>query len=189
MDHVSYLQFRAREALQHCKHLRLFFFLCTAGFLFLPNNSQAQCEGCDLSREEAIAFNNAVEMVDMVDIPMRDGVVLNGRIYFPKLPKENLPTVLIRSPYFIPKSDFIWFSRQIAAFLQNGYVVLLNNERGRYWSEGDYTFLTGAREDGYDVIEWIVNQPWSNGKVGTFGCSSSAEHQLGLATTDHPAHY
>lgn len=160
-------------------------FVCV---LLVPDRGYAQCEGCDLSREEALAFNNTLEMDDMVAIPMRDGVVLNGRIYYPKQPKENLPAILIRSPYFIPKSDFFWFSKQMAAFLKNGYVIVMNNERGRYWSEGTYTFLTGAREDGYDVIEWIISQPWSNGKVGTYGCSSSAEHQLGLATTDHPAH-
>lgn len=162
--------------------------LCFACLLLIPARGHAQCDGCDLSREESLAFNATLEMDDMVEIPMRDGVVLNGRIYYPKQPKENLPAILIRSPYFIPKSDFIWFSRQMAAFLKNGYVVVLNNERGRYWSGGTYTFLAGAREDGYDVIEWIINQPWSNGKVGTYGCSSSAEHQLGLATTDHPAH-
>lgn len=148
----------------------------------------AQCDGCKLSREEARTFNETVEMADMVGIPMRDGIILNSRIYFPKLPKKNLPTVLIRTPYYIPTGDFTWFSTTMAAFLKNGYAVVVNNERGRYWSEGDYTFLAGAKNDGYDVIEWIVNQLWSNGKVGTYGCSSSGEHQLGLATMDHPGH-
>ena len=127
-------------------------------------------------------------MKDMIEIPMRDGVILSGRIYFPDLPKEDLPAILIRTPYFIPNSEWRWFPEEFAAFLSNGYVVLFNNERGRYWSEGEYTFLAGAKNDGYDVIEWIVQQSWSNGKVGTWGCSSSAEHQLGLMTEDHPAH-
>lgn len=157
-------------------------------FSSFPQHSNAQCKGCDLSKAEASAYNLKMEMLDMVEIPMRDGVALNGRIYFPDLLKRNLPTVLIRSPYFIPHSEFKWFAEEIAAFLQNGYVVVLNNERGRYWSEGNYTFLAGAKNDGYDVIEWIVNQSWSNGKVGTWGCSSGAEHQLGLATTNHPGH-
>jgi putative CocE/NonD family hydrolase len=157
--------------------------------LFSFNNRvQGQCKGCDLSREEAKAFTQTLEMEDMVEIPMRDGIVLNSRIYYPELPKENLPTILVRTPYHIPDGDFFWFSPEMATFLKNGYVIVINNERGRYWSEGDYTFLAGAKNDGYDVIDWIVNQPWSNGKVGTYGCSSSGEHQLGLATMDHPGH-
>jgi len=157
-------------------------------FVTFSQLSNAQCIECGLSYEEALAYTQTVEMIDMVEIPMRDGVVLSGRLYFPDLPKKDLPTVLIRSPYFIPKSEFRWFANEMALFLKNGYVVVLNNERGRYWSEGNYTFLAGAKKDGYDVIEWIVNQDWSNGKVGTWGCSSSAEHQLGLATTNHPGH-
>lgn len=161
-------------------------FLCLLSIV--SEKSFAQCDGCNLSPEEARAFNETVDMVDMVGIPMRDGIKLNSRIYFPKLPRKNLPTVLVRTPYHIPTGDFTWFSTTMATFLKNGYAVVVNNERGRYWSEGDYTFLTGAKNDGYDVIEWIVNQPWSNGKVGTYGCSSSGEHQLGLATMDHPGH-
>lgn len=171
----------------HFLRLALFILLYIGGWSLLPQRSWAQCERCDLTKAEAQAFNQKANMVDMVEIPMRDGVVLNGRIYFPDLPHEDLPTVLIRTPYFIPNS-INWWAEEIAAFLSNGYVVIFNNERGRYWSEGHYTFLVGAREDGYDVIEWIVNQLWSNGKVGTWGCSSTAEHQLGLATTDHPGH-
>lgn len=168
------------------KELRLF--LGVGLLMVLPQYSPAQCAGCDLSHDEAYAYTQTVEMVDMLEIPMRDGTILNGRIYFPEGPNEDLPAILVRSPYYIPGSEFRWFAIEMAVFLKNGYAVVLNNERGRYWSEGDYTFLAGAKNDGYDVIEWIVNQPWSNGKVGTWGCSSSAEHQLGLSTTDHPGH-
>lgn len=169
-------------------HVIMLPLMLSSTLFLIPFELKAQCKNCALTHKEALAINGNMEMLDMVEIPMRDGVVLNGRVYFPDLPKQNLPTVLIRSPYFLPNSEFNWFAQEIAAFLSNGYVVMLNNERGRYWSEGHYTFLVGAREDGYDVIEWIVNQPWSNGKVGTWGCSSSAEHQLGLATKDHPGH-
>ncbi len=48
--------------------------------------------------------------------------------------------------------------------------------------------LGGAVEDGYDTLNWIAAQPWSNGKVGTFGCSSAGENQLALAAAGHPAH-
>lgn len=174
-----------KEEVQKMKKILFITFLI---LLFSKVPIIAQCDGCDLTYAEALAFNNSLEMEDMVEIPMRDGVKLYARIYYPKIKRMNLPTVLMRTPYFIPDGDFIWFSRVMAGFLKNGYAVVVNNERGRYWSDGEYTFLTGAKNDGYDVVDWIVNQSWSNGKVGTYGCSSTAEHQLGLATKDHPGH-
>lgn len=172
---------------QHVKKSIIgFLFFCSLNVL--TYHASAQCDGCDMTYDAAKAFNESVEMEDMVGIPTRDGIILNTRIYYPRKPKENLPTILVRTPYYIPTGDFIWFSRVMAVFLKNGYVIVVNNERGRFWSEGDYTFLAGAKNDGYDVVEWIVSQPWSNGKVGTYGCSSSGEHQLGLAAMDHPGH-
>lgn len=163
--------------------------LIVAAVTFLVSRpAEGQNDTSALTKEQALAYMNRVDRLDMVGVPMRDGVELNSRIYFPQVARENLPTVLIRSPYFIPRSESQWFAEEIATFLENGYAVVINNERGRYWSEGEYTFLAGARNDGYDVVDWIARQPWSNGKVGTWGCSSSAEHQLGLATMDHPAH-
>ncbi len=75
-----------------------------------------------------------------------------------------------------------------AVLLENGYAVVHSNERGRYWSGGEYEYLANAGADGYDTIDWISKQPWSNGKVGTYGCSSTAENQLKLNTAAHPAH-
>jgi putative CocE/NonD family hydrolase len=129
------------------------------------------------------------ETEEKILVPMRDGVRLDTNIFFPRYGEPPYPAVLIRSPYQI---DYIlerWMkSGWIQLFLENGYAIIFQNERGRYWSEGKYTLLAGAREDGYDAIDWIVKQDWSNGKVGTFGCSSSGEHQLGLATMGHPGH-
>jgi putative CocE/NonD family hydrolase len=66
--------------------------------------------------------------------------------------------------------------------------MVVQNERGRYFSEGEWDLLGPPKTDGYDTLSWIAEQPWSNGKVGTIGCSSSAEWQMGLAALDHPAH-
>jgi putative CocE/NonD family hydrolase len=71
--------------------------------------------------------------------------------------------------------------------VRQGYAIVVQNERGTEWSEGRHRFLAGARNDGYDALTWIASQPWSNGRVGTIGCSSSAEHQLALGATNHPA--
>ena len=123
-------------------------------------------------------------------IPMRDGVTLDANIYLPR-GKGPFPVVLYRSPYptdifftpgALPMNDFN------AVLLEHGYAIVHENERGRYWSGGEYEYLANAGEDGYDTIDWISKQPWSNRKVGTFGCSSTAENQLKLNTAAHPAH-
>jgi putative CocE/NonD family hydrolase len=122
-------------------------------------------------------------------VPMRDGVRLDTNVFFPREGEPPYPVVLMRSPYQLENILDLWVEHgEPQLFLENGYALIFQNERGRYWSEGEYTLLAGAREDGYDTIEWIVKQPWSNGKVGTLGCSSSAENQLGLATMGHPGH-
>jgi SAM-dependent methyltransferase len=61
------------------------------------------------------------------------------------------------------------------------------NERGHFFSEGFYDILGAPLTDGTDAISWMAKQPWSNGKVGTIGCSSTAEWQLGVAAQNNPA--
>jgi hypothetical protein len=78
--------------------------------------------------------------------------------------------------------------RQALTAVEHGYAMVVQNERGRYFSEGEWDLLGPPKTDGYDTLSWIAEQPWSNGKVGTIGCSSSAEWQMGLAALDHPAH-
>ena len=130
------------------------------------------------------------EREDMIRMPMRDGVRLSATILFPKdRPRQNLPTVLIFIPYLTEGTiRGRLFSRFIRSFIENGYAVIIENVRGRYFSEGTYTYLVGSGNDGYDSIDWISKQPWSNGKVGTLGCSSSAEEQHKMNAARHPAH-
>ena len=59
---------------------------------------------------------------------------------------------------------------------------------GHFFSEGHYDILGAPTTDGYDALDWIAKQPWSNGKVGTTGCSSTAEYQMAIAGLDHPAY-
>jgi hypothetical protein len=63
----------------------------------------------------------------------------------------------------------------------------VQNERGHFFSEGHYDILGPPTTDGYDALEWISKQSWSNGKVGTTGCSSTAEYQMAVASLGHPA--
>ena len=120
-------------------------------------------------------------------VPMRDGVRLSTSVIRPKGVTGPVPVILIRTPYD-RDGELQHQDKLVSAWISGGYALVLQNERGVGWSEGRYQFVGGARNDGYDTISWIAKQPWSNGKVGTFGCSSSAEHQLGLAAMNHPAH-
>jgi putative CocE/NonD family hydrolase len=125
---------------------------------------------------------------EMTRIPMRDGVQLMGTLLFPKgRPRSGLPLVLVHQPYQID-GVIQGFAPFFQSFLSNGYAILVDNSRGRYFSGGTYSYLTGSGHDGYDIIDWAAKQPWSNGKVGTFGCSSSAEEQHKMNAMHHPAH-
>lgn len=129
-------------------------------------------------------FATQVDVQDMVRIPMRDGIRLNATLFLPRSPPpRSLPTILSFGPYRTSRG----INAGTRAFLQEGYAVAYVTTRGRYFSEGVYTFLTGSGADTYDTIEWLSKQPWSNGKVGALGCSSSAEEQHRMNAMHHPA--
>ncbi len=142
-----------------------------------------EAQSADILERMGLASKATLEREIMV--PMRDGVRLSTALIRPINVTGPLPIILIRTPY---EKDGELLDTALALLVSHGYALVIQNERGTEWSEGKYQFLVGARNDGYDTINWIVQQPWSNGKVGTFGCSSSAEHQLGLASMNHPAH-
>lgn len=122
-----------------------------------------------------------------VMVPMRDGVALSTDIYTPKNAKGKLPTILWKTPYNEHKLKGGTL-RYVLESVKRGYTFIVQNERGRYFSQGKWEILGKPQTDGYDTLSWIAAQPWSNGKVGTLGCSSSAEWQLALAGMNHPAH-
>jgi predicted acyl esterase len=70
--------------------------------------------------------------------------------------------------------------------VKRGYAYVIQNERGHFFSEGNYDILGAPYTDGYDTIDWLTRQSWSNGKVGTTGCSSTAEWQPAVASQGHP---
>ena len=126
-----------------------------------------------------------------VMVPMRDGVRLATDIYRPKNATGKVGTVFVKTPY-----NFNYWdvrnrvpSDMTAALtaVKRGYAYVVQNERGHFFSEGNYDILGPPRTDGHDALEWISKQAWSNGKVGATGCSSTAEYQPGVAATGHPA--
>lgn len=122
-----------------------------------------------------------------VRMPMRDGVHLSTDIYRPKDAAGPVPTIFVRTPYNMNTLSGRSLRETVEA-VDRGYAIIYQNERGRYFSEGEFEILGYPRTDGYDALTWIASQSWSNKKVGTLGCSSTAEWQLQLAATDHPAH-
>ncbi len=120
-----------------------------------------------------------------VMIRMRDGVKLACDVY---LPAKNgvaitgkFPTILSRTPY---DKDAAW--REAEWFASRGYAVVMNDVRGRYHSEGIWRMMIDDGRDGFDTVEWIAEQGWSNGKVGTVGTSYPGGTQHALAEMNPP---
>ena len=131
---------------------------------------------------------DAIAVVEKkVMVPMRDGVRLATDVYRPKDAEGPVPTVFHRTPYNFNKNGERRL-KSIIDWVERGYAFVIQNERGKFFSEGEWEILGFPRTDGYDALDWIAARSWSNGKVGTLGCSSSAEWQLALAAMNHPAH-
>lgn len=133
-----------------------------------------------------------IAIVDQkVMMPMRDGVRLATDIYRPK-GDDPVPIVFSRTPYnFNTYGNGEMNTRGMQTALEwvkKGYAYVVQNERGRFFSEGEWDILGTPLSDGYDAMEWMSKQPWSNGKIGTLGCSSTAEWQMAVASMNHPAH-
>ena len=114
-----------------------------------------------------------VDLIWGLKIPMRDGVQLNATVYKPKDMREPLPVVFTLTPYV---SDT---HQGLALHLaQNGYVGAMVDIRGRGNSGGELVpGRVNESRDGYDVVEWLARQPWSNGKVAMFGPSYNGSIQ------------
>jgi putative CocE/NonD family hydrolase len=144
------------------------------------------------SQEDIQALLEANAVIEQkVMVPMRDGVRLAADIYRPK-GDEPVPIVFSRTPYnFNAWRDGEFNGRAYRSAweaVRRGYAYVVMNERGRFFSEGEWDILGPPTTDGYDAFAWMEAQPWSSGKVATVGCSSTAEWQMAVASLDHPAH-
>jgi putative CocE/NonD family hydrolase len=121
-------------------------------------------------------------------VTMRDGVRLATDIYRPTrfgAPVEDrLPVLLQRTPYDKTSPRFVEAAEFFAA---NGYVVVLQDHRGRYASEGEFTKYIGEGQDGFDTIAYLADLPYSNGDVGMWGTSYAAHVQANAAKLRPPA--
>ena len=153
---------------------------------FISSNLNIQAQEDVLKELEEIAI---VEQKIMM--PMRDGIRLATDIYRPKTDKK-VPIIFSRTPYNFNSwgngKQRTGTARRALDAVKRGYAYVVQNERGRYFSEGEWDILGVPLTDGYDAFTWMKNQSWSNGKIGTLGCSSTAEWQMAVAALDHPSH-
>lgn len=117
-----------------------------------------------------------------VRVPMRDGVRLCTNVFRPSK-SGRLPALLTRTPYGKPVAA----TPNLRVFLDRGYVVVAQDVRGRFDSEGAFVPVAQEMADGEDTIDWIVRQPWSDGQVGMFGGSYPGIAQWRAALSGHPA--
>ena len=120
-----------------------------------------------------------------VRTPMRDGVELSSDVW---MPAEGgpFPTIIVRTPYLKTMAiETFTLAGWATYFAERGYAVVMQDVRGRGDSDGEFDFFFQEGEDGYDTIEWMAAQPWSNGDVCTAGVSYLGTDQW-LAAREHP---
>lgn len=131
-----------------------------------------------------------------VMIAMRDGVRLAADIYRPQDSNGPLPVIMERTAYGkaersrseieVGMSQPMTRAEVAGHFVRHGYVVIYQDCRGRYGSEGEFTKYLAEGPDGYDTLAWIVDQPWCNGRIGTMGLSYAAHTQMAMACLNPP---
>ncbi|MGI8543438.1 MAG: CocE/NonD family hydrolase [Aridibacter sp.] len=179
------------------KNINSRFLLATAILLVLLTNTFTQSGTSDNS--ELIAKRHKIEnelrdiaVIDRkVMVPMRDGKRMATDIYRPKDSSKKYPIIFSRTPYNFNFWDLrLGAPRDMSSILEavkRGYAYVVMNERGHFFSEGNYDILGAPISDGDDAIKWMASQDWSNKKVGTIGCSSTAEWQPAVASLGNPA--
>ncbi len=113
---------------------------------------------------------------------MRDGVTLRADVHRPDAPGA-FPVILMRVPYDKTAATPLNY---VDYFVPRGYVVVVQDTRGRYASEGEYYPLIHEATDGYDSVEWAATLPWADGRVGTAGQSYHGATQYLLPHTRPP---
>ena len=140
---------------------------------------------CLVAAQEAAKAAEKPADVDLmwgVKIPLRDGVKLNATVHKPHDQKEALPVVFELTPYI---SDT--YHNRGFYFAQHGYVFAIVDVRGRGNSEGHFDPFRQEPRDGHDVVEWLAQQPYCNGKVAMWGGSYAGFDQW-LTLREFPPH-
>ena len=121
------------------------------------------------------------------DVParMRDGTTLYADVYRPS-GGGPFPVLLMRLPYDKTQAASVTY-RHPSWYASHGYVVVVQDTRGRWRSEGDFYPFAHEAEDGYDTVEWAASLPHANSRVGTYGFSYDGATQLQAALGRPPS--
>lgn len=139
-----------------------------------PAAAQQPAGDVAVERNVLVAMRDGVRLATDIYRPARSGVPLEGR----------RPVLFLRTPYD-KSSDR--FTAEATFFARNGYVVALQDTRGRFRSGGTFTkYGDDEPRDGYDTIEWLAARPWSDGRVGMWGTSYAAHAQADAAKLAPP---
>ena len=146
------------------------------------------------AQQAAISLSGTESM-----IPMRDGVKLYTQIYSPTQATEPLPILLLRTPYGNGPLNPTWMAASLPELMADGYIIVPQDIRGRFKSEGQFVMLRQPRDpndkkaidegtDTYDTIDWLLkNVPNNNGRVGIAGTSYGAWLAVMGILDPHPA--
>jgi putative CocE/NonD family hydrolase len=118
-------------------------------------------------------------------VPARDGVLLAADLYKPAA-AGSYPAILVRTPYD-KRSPLYGYPILGGVFASQGYVVVIQDVRGKFKSQGEFYPLVNEAADGADTIQWIARQRWSDGRVGMFGISYFASTEWLAAPEAGPA--
>jgi len=122
-----------------------------------------------LAQDDVLKQLESIAVIEQkIMAPMRDGVRLATDVYRPKT-DERVPIIFSRTPYNFNawRDGKLTTGTYQSAYeaVKRGYAYVVQNERGRFFSEGEWDILGTPVTDGYDALTWMANQPWSNGKV------------------------
>lgn len=121
-----------------------------------------------------------------VKCQLSDGTILRADVYRPD-DQERYPVLMIRLPYDKKTPRYYDEYLEVPRMVRAGYVVILQDVRGRFASEGEFYPFVHEGNDGYESVEWAAKLPYSNGKVGLFGMSYHGYTQLAAAAEKPPA--
>jgi len=179
--------------------MRRFFLSLLALLVVTPGAAPAQGRGGGLPdsvKARRWAAENELQSLAVVErkvmIKMRDGIRIPADIYHPKDQSKKYPAIWVRTPYNFNFWDIAnGVPRDMSTILnaiKRGYAWVDMQERGHFFAEGNYDILGPPLTDGVDELDYMRTRPWSNGKIGTTGCSSTAEWQGAVAAQGNPGY-
>lgn len=162
----------------------------------LPAQGRGGAQNQDSLRAARWKTENELQSLAVVErkvmIKMRDGIRIPADIYYPKDLSKKYPAIWVRTPY-----NFNWWDINLGAprdmtaaltAIKRGYAWVDMQERGHFFAEGNYDILGPPLSDGVDELDYMRSRAWSNGKIGTTGCSSTAEWQGAVAAQGNPGY-